>query len=319
MNSGVFIHVAMLMFCWNQQSSDGRIAPPAITNPTDRAIVRPDLARGFVEILPAGGEPRDTLRLPLPNQVSPELHCVFDREPDGRTTYDYRLANAAGAKQAITGLEFVLPERVAVTEIRSLGNWLYSKNPYRNSTVQHALPGARVGNIFWWSPGIDISRRIRPGEDESAFAFTSDALPGIVRAYVFGESDTREEARILNHLPPEVAHEVARYMQAEYSAQNLFTVGPFFPRATGRREIVRTYLNRFNEPDFVRDKRLDPAFLKELRNRLASYEQQLGVDSDGAAKARGLTRICGILSGHHGHPFERELSQAISQSLCSIP
>lgn len=235
---------------------------------------------------------RVTDRVNLAIATCPSLSVAIYRPGDTRTrghVYQYRLHNRDKARIAIGTWALPLRRSLATVPVFDLVppyGWGAEDYPgSRYAGDRAALRSYSWGNEYRQKMRQSmIHRRIdyhakltalEPGNSLEPYRFTTEARPGIVRAYVVGSPSSIGFRR---SWPGELRKQMMTFDCMEGSALSISTIGPKFPPDADRRLMASDFLDSLGE--LIRTGELPgkSTFIQEVLRRL-----ETAADGDGGA------------------------------------
>ena len=252
----------------------------------------------FEELQP-GQERRENRvvdRVPLSISSCPSLSVAIYQPGDPQTrghVYRYRLHNRRQAKQSID--QFLLPVRLNQEVMPVYGlvqpywwgvsDWggpkegsiegqlnrlSYSWGDDYRQEMQQSMLRRRIN---WYAK---LSKYVlEPGDTLESFGFTTEAQPGIVRAYLEGAPSVTS---FRSSWPQETRFQVSPFQLTENNSLSVSTIGPKFPPDADRRWMASDFLDSLGE--LIRNGELpgESTFIQEVLRHLETV-----ADGDGGA------------------------------------
>ncbi len=258
-------------------------------------------------------EPRVTGKMRLAISTCPSLSAVIREAGDGQSRgyeYRYRLRNRGEGRQPISKWVMPLSGQEPIGSMVSPPGWGREEPNIRRAVLEASAAWGDTyreelqrsmlrRRIRWWSQHSQW--RVEPGNAQEPFGFTTEARPGIVRAYIQGSPyglTTRSS------WPSSVDDQLWAFAFVENNSLSISTIGPKFSPDADQASIATDFLDSIRELIEHGELSGQSKFIQEALGRLETL-------AEGDIDVVNL----GPWSAEPGTDFEIEILSAIRLSL----
>ena len=236
----------------------------------------PDLNSENPELGQEIQETRITERVGLAISTCPSLSVVIQAAGDGQSRgyeYRYRLRDRGAGKQPITKWVMPLSGQEPIGSMVSPPGWGREESDIKpavleasaawGDTYREELQRAMLRRrIRWWSQHSQW--RVEPGNALEPFSFTTEARPGIVRAYIQGPYGIATRSI----MPPSVDDQLWAFAFVENNSLSISTIGPKFSPDADQASVASDFLDSIRELIEHGEVSGESQFIQEALDRL---------------------------------------------------
>ena len=272
----------------------------------------PDLDSENPELGQEAQETRVTERVELAISTCPSLSVVIQEVDNGQSRgydYRYRLRNRGAGRQPITKWVIPLSGQEPIGSMVSPLGWGVEESDIKpavleasaawGDTYREKLQRSMLRRrIRWWSQHSQW--RLEPGNAQKPFGFTTEARPGIVRAYIQGPYGISTQSS----MPLPVDDQLWAFGFVENNSLSISTIGPKFSPDADQASIASDFLDSIRELIEHGELSGESKFIQEALGRLETL-------AEGDINVGELAPW----SAEPGTDFEIEIRSAIRLSL----